>query len=179
MASQQEQPINNTTDEALELRRQIGRENYYKNREANNERAKAYYHNNKARIKLQHQAKAEQLKEYYKNYYEKNSKTIIARASKSQKLRANSNGESFNSEGVAATGLYVECDCGAKVKKYGLQAHCKTQKHITALASAAANDGCVTRHTITCECGSVVSKRSIYSHRKTAKHQKFMASKSD
>ena len=175
MASQQEQPINNTTDEALELRRQIGRENYYKNREANNERAKAYYHNNKARIKLQHQAKAEQLKEYYKNYYQKNSAKIIERASKSQKLRANSNGESFNSSGAVATGLYVECDCGCKVKKYGLPAHYKTQKHITAMA----NDGCVTRDTIACPCGSIVGKRSIYSHRATAKHKKFMASKSD
>ena len=175
MASQEVNNMTDVTDEALELRRKIGRENYYKNRDANNERAKAYYYANKARIKLQHQAKAKEHKEYFKNYYQKNSKTIIARASKSQKERSNSNGESFNSEGVAATGLYVECDCGAKVKKYGLPAHYKTQKHIAAMA----NGGCVTRDTITCECGSVVSKRSIYSHRKTAKHQKFMASKSE
>ena len=176
MASQQEeQPINNMTAEAIELRRKIGRENYYKNREANNERAKAYYHANKARIKLQHQSKAKELKEYYKKYYEKNSETIIARASKNQKERANSSGESFNSEGAVATGLYVKCECGCKVKKYGLPAHYKTQKHIAALA----NDGCVTVNTITCECGSVVNKRSIYNHRATAKHKKFMASKSD
>ena len=172
MASQEKPPI---TAEALELRRQIGRDNYYKNRDANNERAKAYYHNNKARIKLQHQAKAKEHKEYFKKYYEKNSKAIIERASKSQKERANSNGESFNSEGAVATGLYVECDCGCKVKKYGLPAHYKTQKHIAAMA----NNGCVTVNNITCECGSVVNKRSIYNHRATAKHKKFMASKSD
>ena len=172
MASQ-EQPINNMTDEALELRRKRAREQYYKNRDANNERAKAYYHANKARIKLQHQAKSEQLKEYFKKYYEKNSKAIIERASKSQKLRANSSGESFNSEAAVTTGLYVECVCGCRVKKYGLPVHYKTQKHIAAMA----NDGCVTRDTIACPCGSVVGKRSIHNHRATAKHKKYMEAK--
>ena len=175
MASQS-QPINNITDEEKdELRKKRARDYYYENREANNNRAKAYYHANKERIKLQLLSKSEERKAYYDQYYAKNRETIIARASKNQKERANSNGESFNSDGAVESGLYVECDCGCKVKKYGLPAHYKTQKHITALA----NGGCATRDTITCPCGSVVGKKSIYNHRQTAKHKKFMLSIAD
>ena len=175
MASQS-QPINNITDEeAHEMRKKRARDCYYENREANNNRAKAYYHANKERIKLRQQSNSEERKAYYTQYYAKNRKTIIARASKNQKQRVNSSGESFNSEGAVVSGLFVDCECGCKVKKYGLPNHCKTQKHITAMA----NGGCVTRDTISCPCGSVLSKKSIYNHRQTAKHKKFLLSIAD
>lgn len=176
MASHEEQHINNISDEvdALELRRARARQNYYDNREVMNERAKAYYHANKEKIKLREEANAEKKKAYWKEYYIKNRKALIAKRSLYQKNR-NNNGESYNTETVVEKTLYVVCNCGARVKRYGMIAHCKTHKHISAMA----NDGVVTRHNIQCECGCIVSKKSIYSHRKTQKHQKCMESKKE
>ena len=99
--------INEKKKQYYENNKEHFKQYYENNKDVLNEKSKQHYENNKEHIREKSKQYREDNKEYFKQYYENNKDVLIEKGKQT-----------------------ITCECGSVVRKYTINRHYKSKKHI-------------------------------------------------